>query len=387
MPLLVFKYLVRIMADHKKVLFLPEWYPNHIDPQLGVFVEKYARAASKFHDIAVIYVYPSDVADCKMEITNDGFFLIKITYPKKKLTPLAARAFLNHHKKAKEILFTDWGKPDLVHLHMLFRNFLVWDQYYRWNCPDFIITEQWSGYLNGNYEKLPLLKKKYYKSAFAQAKKVTAVSNRLKDKLTSLFDRHDISVIANIAEASNVQRITGNHLKILVVADLVDEIKNISGIIKAYEKSGLKKQSELVIIGDGADRKMLESLAITITSDTKKITFKGRLENEQVLNEMKTADFLVINSRFETFSMVAAEALLSGMPVISSRCGGPEEFLNENNSILVNVNDNEGLSQALVTMEEKLTTFNSENLAQPVLAAFGMDAVGKRMSDLYNEIQ
>ncbi|MFI5203270.1 MAG: glycosyltransferase [Flavobacteriales bacterium] len=376
------------MSSRKKVLFLPEWYPNHVDPQLGVFVEKYARAVSKFHDVAVVYIYPSEVTDSRMEVTHDDFFLIKITYPKKKLTPLAARAYINHHKNAKEILFRDWGKPDLVHLHMLFRNFIAWDELYRWDCPNFVLTEQWSGYLTGAYEKLPLLKKKYYKSAFSQAKTITAVSKRLQEKLTALFNRNDIQVVPNIAERNeeNKQQKPGGSSRLLVVADLVDEIKNVSGILNAYDKVELVNPSELVIIGDGIDRTKLESIAEKIISTNKKITFKGRLQNEDVLREMKTADFLVLNSRFETFSMVAAEALLSGIPVISSRCGGPEEFLNSSNSMLVDVDSVSQLSTAMAEMEKKRNTFDAQKLAEPVLQLFGIDAVGKRMSAIYNEI-
>lgn len=40
-------------------------------------------------------------------------------------------------------------------------------------------------------------------------------------------------------------------------------------------------------------------------------------------------DFFVLNSNFETFSVVTAEALAYGKPVIATRCGGPEEFVNK----------------------------------------------------------
>ena len=47
-----------------------------------------------------------------------------------------------------------------------------------------------------------------------------------------------------------------------------------------------------------------------------------------------------------------AEAIASGLPIIATRCGGPEDIVNETNGILIDIDDIEGLSTAITYMFE-----------------------------------
>ena len=54
---------------------------------------------------------------------------------------------------------------------------------------------------------------------------------------------------------------------------------------------------------------------------------------------MRRSALLVVPSRRETFSLVTAEALASGTPVVATECGGPEEILTDDTGQLAQVND------------------------------------------------
>ena len=60
-----------------------------------------------------------------------------------------------------------------------------------------------------------------------------------------------------------------------------------------------------------------------------RIQFLGRVVQEDVQQLLLKADCTIINSNFETFSMVALESILTGCPVICTSCGGPEQFINK----------------------------------------------------------
>ena len=65
------------------ILFLTEWYPNKFDPQLGVFVQKHAKAISKYCNINVVYTCADENLKTKYEtVTSDknGFEEITIYY-------------------------------------------------------------------------------------------------------------------------------------------------------------------------------------------------------------------------------------------------------------------------------------------------------------------
>ncbi|NJP32630.1 glycosyltransferase family 4 protein [Micromonospora thermarum] len=57
------------------------------------------------------------------------------------------------------------------------------------------------------------------------------------------------------------------------------------------------------------------------------VTFTGALPPDEALRLMGEHDLLVHPSRMETFGVTVVEALAAGMPVLVTRCGGPEETL------------------------------------------------------------
>jgi glycosyltransferase involved in cell wall biosynthesis len=48
---------------------------------------------------------------------------------------------------------------------------------------------------------------------------------------------------------------------------------------------------------------------------------------DQLVEEYLSHDAFVLPSRQEGFGIVVAEAFHAGLPVISTRCGGPEDFI------------------------------------------------------------
>lgn len=373
----------------KHILFLPEWYPNPNDKQLAVFVEKHARAAALHHKVSLVYCGPYSSSG-KMEFTyrkHDNFTEYFCFYPKAANRVKAYRYFIRAHALCFKKLQEDNGTPDLVHLHMLFRNFVAYKKVYASKIPAFILTEQWSGYLSGVYKQLGFLKKRWYKKAFAESKLNTAVSEKLAKTIDKTFTtQHSTMVLPNIAEAVKGKKIPSKTLRVLVVADLVDKVKNISGVILAFSLARFDQEARLTIIGDGEDREELEKMAAEIGKDNKEIVFKGRYENPAVLAAMQENDFLITNSYHETFSMVTAEALLAGMPVICTRCGGPEEFVNETNGILIAVDQYPELQAAMEKMAKTWNHYPVANLSKPVLDKFGLETVGQQIKNIYARV-
>ena len=61
----------------------------------------------------------------------------------------------------------------------------------------------------------------------------------------------------------------------------------------------------------------------------------GFVTEEQKLELLTNADFHILNSDDEGFSVVTAEAILYGIPVIATKCGGPEDFVTPSTGILI----------------------------------------------------
>ena len=73
--------------------------------------------------------------------------------------------------------------------------------------------------------------------------------------------------------------------------------------------------------------------------------------SENVLSYVKRARALVLSSNYEGFPMSIVESLSVGIPVISVDCPtGPKEIIiDKNNGLLVEMNNNEALSNAFIT--------------------------------------
>lgn len=83
----------------------------------------------------------------------------------------------------------------------------------------------------------------------------------------------------------------------------------------------------LWLIGEGSERVALEQQAAEL-GILDNVTFSGFLKNPYAL--MSKMDLFVCSSRAEGFSLVIAESMILGVPVISMNCSGPNELLGKN---------------------------------------------------------
>ena len=77
-----------------------------------------------------------------------------------------------------------------------------------------------------------------------------------------------------------------------------------------------------MIVGGGKDLVNLERL-VAEKKIRSGVVFQGRCVQEVVQDHFLQADCVIVNSHVETYSMVTIESILSGCPVIATRCGGP----------------------------------------------------------------
>lgn len=66
-----------------------------------------------------------------------------------------------------------------------------------------------------------------------------------------------------------------------------------------------------------------------------KVQFLRLVAPDKVPTLLAEADVLKMSSHYETFGVVAAEALMAGVPVVATRCGGPECIVDEGDGLLV----------------------------------------------------
>lgn len=105
-----------------------------------------------------------------------------------------------------------------------------------------------------------------------------------------------------------------------------DPRKNI-GILLAAFSEVLKRMpdAELVLVGAQADAETLQRVAsLGITNG---VRFSGFLCGDDLIEVLQSLDVFAVPSHQEGLCIAALEAMACGCPVVSTRCGGPEEFV------------------------------------------------------------
>jgi glycosyltransferase involved in cell wall biosynthesis len=160
----------------------------------------------------------------------------------------------------------------------------------------------------------------------------------------------------------------------------------VAGVIKAVEQIARDRQDfRYDIIGGGEDEDLLKSLVKQTGLLGERIHFLGRLDNEEVIRHIRQCDFLVVNSNVETFSVITAEALACGKPVIATRSGGPEFFMTEECGILIPPRDPEALESAIYYMLDHHHEYDPAAMRGVVEKQFSAEAVGRQLLSLYQE--
>lgn len=373
------------MAAVPHVLVIPKWWPNERDPQLGDFIRKQVQALARFTEVTVLLVDASATQERSTRMLHaDGLKVVRSTYPASRSRIAGWRKLVNlmRYRQAAmagwSMVCSERGTPGIIHVHILVRPALIaWWLLRRHHIP-YVLSEQSSEYLDGTYERKGFLFHALNRRLFSQASCVTAVSNWLGDGLVELGLCTRYEVVPNVIPGLDrplPDRGAAHHF--LVVADLVDRTKNVSGVIRAV--SLLRHRGvevRLDVIGDGPDLGALTELVGELEVKDR-VSFLGRLPNSGVLDHMSTVGAVIVNSNVETFSVVTGEALAQGKPVIATRCGGPEAFVRAENGLLIPVGDTVALADAMALIMQDHQRYEPIRIREGLSSTFGPDAVGK----------
>jgi glycosyltransferase involved in cell wall biosynthesis len=103
---------------------------------------------------------------------------------------------------------------------------------------------------------------------------------------------------------------------------------------------------QLALIGDGPECGNLK-LLVSALRLSGYVRFEGDQPRARVLEEIASADLLVIPSRQEPFGLVALEAMTLGKPVVATSVGGLPEVLHGADALLVDADDPGQLAKAI----------------------------------------
>ena len=361
-----------------------------MDAYNGIFVQAHARAVAMRHKVAVIFAHsdPSLTTASTVDITEEqGVIECRVYYPQPSNRISGFFAYLKAINLGRSKLQPHFGTHDLTHAHVMTRTALAaWWIQWREKIP-YVITEHWTGYMPADGRFKGGWRKWVLAFLTRRALAVTTVSKNLQSAMRHHGLLGEYVVVPNVVRSSVPEPHYAPALQLINVSDLVDEMKQVSGIIKAMPVLLQRFPTlKLVLIGDGKDRLMLEKLTRDLHLEHA-VTFKGYITNDEVYRLIHASSLLVVNSLYESFSVAAAEALACGVPVVTTECGGPEEFVHPGNGIVVEPGNRELLTNAIAEVLLNRHRYNHEAIRKEALELFSADAVSRTFDQLYQSVQ
>ncbi|WP_207432389.1 glycosyltransferase family 4 protein [Sabulibacter ruber] len=374
------------------VFHISYWYPSQENQIEGVFVKEHIDALNTFCiNKLVHFQFRSSKNDLfKLKVTNissfeTSYFIyskLDIWFIKELISALFFIYFIFKFKINK--------KYDIINVHVSYPLLTYLNIFKRFIRIPLIVTEHWTAYhfnfgLKSNSPKLNKIKRIFYNPL-----KLITVSKSLADDII-LFSKNkniDYSVVPNVVKIYESKNILTN-LSSNVSAQVVffslaywREVKNPFLLFDAFRKIVDENANALLKIGGNGPllpkmREYAEEIGLQ-----NNIQFLGVLTKQQINQEMNGITAFLHSSKFETFSVVCAEALCFGVPVISNNIPAIAEYLHEDVGILVLNDDVTSWAKAMRNIIIDQSRFNRDKIAKYARSKFSQQTVGKQYFDV-----
>ena len=368
-----------------KVLFISSWYPNSTNPLKGVFVKKHAAAIKKAGveiEVLAITVNPSKAFFEKKfyrEVDENGVVthVIELNSRFYKFIHVDLIMQFAYLKKYYFRNIKPSFRPDIIHSNVIFPAGILGYWLSKKEGLPHIITEHWS-----KVDKF--ISKSLYsgqaKKAYASAKFVTVVSSFLKNNLDKHVAPSDkIRVVPNVVNTDvftfKEKKPSETEIKFSCVAHWTKPKRPdlIFNALNEFSKSTGKKIS-LNVVGEGY---LLEELKKEKWNFS--INYLGNLPPQKLSELHQASDYFLHASEIETFSIVIAEALATGTPVLASNAGAIPELINSTNGICCENGTEEWLAGLKKITETK---FNHNEISKGC-DKFNLTEIGNKFKSLY----
>lgn len=387
------------------IFIIPSWYPDETNPIAGIFIKEQAKAiAALIPDSNIIigilnksYAYvpirkPRTAMYnlfrfflSKNEDSVDGknfyeFYTPTLIWSQK----FHFQSFLLHKSIAKSLARAKakFGHIDIIHAHVSYpAGYIAYQLSQKFGIP-YILTEHMSPFPFPSFmkENMPI---EEIVVAFKNASKTIAVSNSLCTQIKS-FNLPCSDVVPNFID-DELYFVSNRKQKKFTFFTLcgISEQKGINILLYAISQldKELSEKIDFLIGGDGDMlqhyKKMATKLGLT------NVVWLGELSRKEAPEYFMKSHAYVMPSRHETFGIVYAEAIACGLPVIATRCGGPEDIINSNNGILIDVDNIPQLVNAIKFIYNHYNSFNPVTIREDFKNRFSKEKFVDTIMTIY----
>lgn len=273
------------------------------------------------------------------------------------------------------------GTPDVIYSHYLHNTLKAIPLRQKYNIP-IVAIEHWSQMA---YSPIPKNTISTAKQVYASIDQLLTVSSALKNNIKQQIGVDSI-VIPNILgkefHYTKQDKIKDKTFHLITTGRLIPE-KHFDMLIQAVANIS-SLPLKLSIIGDGSERKKLQKLIYKLHVKNQ-VQLLGHKSKQEIVALLQESDIFVLPSQSETFGVAYIEALACGLPIIATDCGGPRDIVTKNNGLLIPINNQHALEQAIIQMCSNLTSYDNEAIAEDCQNRFSSNNIAKRITKILEQ--
>jgi len=393
-------------SHRPKVLVLSKSYPNNVFEVLGLWVENLVRHSAKFCAPKVIApvqycppipglpeyykrfrTIPRHCLASGIEVFHPSM----LVGPGYSLHSIESRIYYWAARRVAKRLRRDFPF-DLIHAHFTYPDGVAAVRLGKQFGVPIIITEQnpWGPWMDED----TAVRRQTIRAAQECTFQI-AISRSVRESIVRLTGESDkLRVVPDAVDGDIFTLPEQGQRPILDQIIFVGAIRPVKGVdillraVRLLVDAG--RDVKLVLIGESFFRNYqkeydrLRQMAAELTI-AHRVNFAGKKPLVELVGEIQRSALLVLPSRAESFGMVLVEALACGTPVVATRCGGPEDIVNDQVGVLVPSENPQALAAAIAHVLDKRNSYVPEVLRSYALEHFGLDSVGSRLKALYDE--
>lgn len=391
------------LADNnpkQNLLFMASFFPTRIFPFKGPFIKNFANVVSNEFNLTVLTIEADLELNSRyvIDMTQVGDFTQYTVFynPNYSKIPIVKSIlnfchFLLGCISAYKRITEEKGDIDLHHLHssMPMGIFALYLKFFK-RTP-YVFSEQVTIYIYDRFKQLPFYSKWLHKLIFKNASAISGLTHYHAREIIKCGLTKDVSIIPNVIDIKNYD--CKSHVNTTasfkwVHISTLSPVKGVDDQIRALSLVIQRGFSvEFTIIGGDESRITELKLLAKELGVENQIYWKGWLERAEFVPILKSSDLFLLNSEFETFCVVAAEALACGIPVVCPSIGPLKEFVNETNGVFFEKRNPENMAIATIQCMNHLHSFTPHLISAEVNQKFGPESVIKSFRELYSTIK
>ena len=384
----------------RHILFIPSWYPSPDAPLLGTyFREQAAMFAEEGHKVGVLHARFHDLPSATWlkgpsepvtMVEEDGLIVVRARKrllqpgPLHRIPPVY-RSSVRAREKLALRMYDAYkamhGAPDIIHAKSaMWGAILAKAIAERDNIP-YVVTVGSSVFARGIVGPR---ERKTAALTLRSANRLLSVSTTLADDLERILgiQASAFMTVPNMIDSEKFPYTPLPENEMFTfgyMANLVED-KGHRTLLNAFVDV---PNAKLRLAGDGPLRAELEAMTTRLGLDGR-VEFVGPVPREKASGFFQAIDAFVHPSRYETFGIVLVEALSTGRPVIATRCGGPNDIVRAEDGTLVNVDDVDGLAEAMRSFIGRV--WDTQVMRDGVEARYTKEAVRNRLLGVYETV-